>query len=66
MIMYITGKLLGGEAGLFGGEASPLPPPVDRTLNDNVPGSSAELGYTVHQWQVQTLLNVCSSKWITS
>ena len=32
MTMYITGKPLGGEAGLFGGEASPLPPPVDRTL----------------------------------
>ena len=23
----------GGEAGLLGGEASPLPPPVDRTLH---------------------------------
>ena len=30
--MYITGKPLGGEARQFGGEVSPLPPPVDRTL----------------------------------
>ena len=32
MICIITGKPFGGEAGLLGGEASPLPPPVDRTL----------------------------------
>ena len=32
MVMYITDKPFRGEAGLFGGEASSLPPPVDRTL----------------------------------
>ena len=32
MICIITGNPFGGEAGLLGGEASPLPPPVDRTL----------------------------------
>ena len=26
----------GGEAGLLGGEASPLPPPVDRTLAEDL------------------------------
>ena len=34
IICTITGKPFGGEAGLLGGEASPLPPPVDRTLLD--------------------------------
>ena len=38
MICTITGKPFGGggggEAGLLGGEAFPLPPPVDRTLID--------------------------------
>ena len=24
--------MFGGEVGVFGGEASPLPPPLDRTL----------------------------------
>ena len=32
MICTITGKPCGREAGPLGGEASPLPPPVDRTL----------------------------------
>ena len=34
LILYVLSLAnnFGGEAGLLGGEASPLPPPVDRTL----------------------------------
>ena len=28
--------MFGGEAGVFGGEASPPPPPLDRTLSHKV------------------------------
>ena len=38
--------MFGGEVGVFGGEASPLPPPLDRTLGKsngkNGPQSNAE------------------------
>ena len=33
MICIIIGNPFGGEAGLLGGGASPLPPPVGRTLS---------------------------------
>ena len=45
IICTITGKQFGGEAGLLGGEASPLPPPVDRTLHIN---RTLTLKYMVH------------------
>ena len=44
MICIITGKPFGEEAGLLGGEASPLPPPVDRTLSNEITNK-----YNIHQ-----------------